>query len=102
MRIDRRFEKLLRLRHSLNVIDVGVRRDQHLAFAQREVHLPDQLDDFLDRLLQADIDEQPIASLKHEINAAAEDFRRLKTHLDDIRKYRLAGQHEWGSKSRRL
>src|SRR5207244_6861902 len=87
-------EKLLGLGQALDVIDVGMRGDQHLALAERKIHLPDELDDFLNRLLQADVDQQPVTAVKNQIDAAPENFPRLKVHLDYIRKNRLASEHE--------
>ena len=51
---DFRLEELPGLGEPLRVIDVGVGRDQHLAFAERKIHLPNQLDDLFDGFLQAD------------------------------------------------
>jgi hypothetical protein len=75
------------------VVDVGVRGDQHLATAEGEIELADQLDDFVHRFLKADVDQQPFLLIEHQINIAAEDLPRLKVQLNDIRQNRFARQH---------
>ena len=95
------FQELFRLGHALNVIDVGVSGDQHLALAEREIHVADQLNDFLDGFIEANVDQQPIAAVKNQIDAAAENLPRLEVHFDHIRKNRLAGEHEQSRGKRR-
>ena len=77
----------------LNVIDVRMRPDQHLALSQRKVHLPHELDDLLNRLVKPNVDEHPLAAVKDEIDIASEELPRLEVHLDHAWKNRLAGNH---------
>src|SRR5262249_26434016 len=58
--------------------------DQHLAARQVEVHLPDQLDDLADGVLEADVDEQPFAAAVDQEDVDAEPPPGLVVHLDDV------------------
>ena len=49
---------------AVDFVEVGMGGDQHLAFAEWKIHLPDHLDDLLDRLLQPDVDEQPLIAVE--------------------------------------
>ena len=70
-----------------------------LHLRERKIHLPNQLDDFLHRLFEANIDQQPLVIVEDEIHAAAQDFARLVVHLDDVREDRLAGEHRLTSRA---
>ena len=45
----------------------------------------------VDGFIEADIDQEPVAAVKDQIDTAAENFPRLEVHFDYIRKNRLAG-----------
>src|SRR5262249_54183757 len=77
-------------------IDVGVRGQDHLAVRQVEVHQADQLDDLVDGLLQADVDEEELAAAVDEIDVDAEGTARLVVHLDDVREDVFAWEHGRG------
>ena len=77
-------EHFLGAGQSLDMIGVGVRGDDHLAGGQIEIHLPDQFDDFLDRIEIADVDEQELAAAVDEINVDAQAPAGLVVHLDDV------------------
>ena len=86
-------QQLVDLGQSLNVVDVGVRGDQHLAVRQREIELADQLDDLVDRLLVADVDQQPLGVVVDQVDVAAQALARLDVHFDHVGKDRLALEH---------
>ena len=69
---DRRLEQLLDFGQPLDVIHVGVRGNQRLAIRQGEVELTDNLHDLVDGLVEADIDQQPLALVVHQVNIAAQ------------------------------
>ena len=80
---------LLDLGQALNVVDVGVRGDQRLAVRQRKIELADQLDDLVDRFLEADVDQQPLVPVEDQIDVAAQALPGLVVHFDDVGKDRL-------------
>ena len=69
------------------MVDVGVRGDQVLAVRQREIHLPNQFDDVVERVLITDVHQQPFAGVVDEVHAAAEPSPGLLIHFND------AGEH---------
>ena len=93
MGIDGGFEQLLGLGEALDVIDVGMRADQHFALAEREIHLPDHFDNLIDRILQADVDQDPFACVEDQINTAAQHLPGLEIHFEDVREDGLGGEH---------
>ena len=90
---DRRLEQLLGLGEALDVVDVGVRGDQRLALAEREIELADQLDAVVDRVLVADVDERPVGLVVDQVDAAADPPPGLVIQLDDVRKQRGPLEH---------
>jgi hypothetical protein len=78
---------------SLDVIHIGVRADEHLALAQRKIHLPDQLDDLIDGLVKTDVDEDPLPLIEDKIDVASQDLPGLEVHLDHAGEYRPALEH---------
>ncbi len=79
-------EQLAGAGHALDVIGVGVRGDDHLAGGQVEVHLADQLDDLVDGVQVADVDEQELAAAVDEVDVDAQAAAGLVVHLDDAGK----------------
>ena len=86
-------ENLIQLGQALDVIDVGMRGDQHPAVRQRKIHLPDQLDDLVDRFVEADIDQQPIGAVVNQIDIAAQPLAGLVIDFDDMRENRFPLEH---------
>ena len=78
---------------ALDVIDVGMGGDDHLARGQVEVHLADQLDDLVDRFQQADVDENELGAAVDEVDVDPEPPAGLVVHLDDVRKEIFPSQH---------
>ena len=70
---------------ALDVVGVGMRGDHHLAGGQVEVHLADQLDDFVDGFEIADVDQDELAAAVDEIDVDAQPPAGLVVHLDDVR-----------------
>ena len=91
---DLRLEQFSGAGDALNVIGVGVRGDQHLAGGQVEIHLANQLDDLVDGVEIADVDQQEFAAAIDEIDIDAQPAAGLVVHLDDVRKEILPWQHE--------
>jgi hypothetical protein len=52
------------------VVHVGVRGDDRLALGEREVKLTDQLDDLVDRVIEPDVDQQPLVSIVDQVDVA--------------------------------
>ena len=73
----------LRLGEALDVVNVGVRRHEGLALRQREVHLPDHLNDLVHAFFVADVDQPPVAVVVDQVNVAANPPAGLVVHLDD-------------------
>ena len=78
-------EQFLGAGDALDVVGVGVRGDDHLAGGQVEVHLADQLDDLVDGVEIADVDEQEFAAAVDEVDVDAQAAAGLVVHLDDVR-----------------
>ncbi len=93
MPADRGLQSLFDFGQALNVIDVGVRGDQRFAIRQREIELADQIDDFVDRFLKADVDQHPLVLVEHQIDIAAQPLPGLVVHFDDMGKNWLALEH---------
>ena len=91
---DRRLQDLIELGQPLDVIDVGVGGDQHPALRQRKIELADQLDDLVDRFLEADVDQQPIGTVVDQIDVAAQPLAGLVVDLDHMGENRFTLQHE--------
>ena len=87
-------EQFLGAGEALDVVGVGVRGDDHLAGGQVEIHLPDQLDDLVDRVEVADVDEQELAAAVDEIDVDAQAPAGLVVHLDDVGEEILPRQHD--------
>ena len=81
------------LGQALNVVDVGVRGDQRLAVRQRKVELANQLDDLVDRLFVADVDQQPFGPVVDQVDVAAQPLTGLVVDFDDVREDRLPLDH---------
>ena len=75
------------------MVGVGVRGDQQLAVRERKIHLPHQLDDLVDRLFVANIDEHPVRSVEDQIHAATDAMPGLVVQLDHVREDRLPLEH---------
>ena len=86
-------QRLLDFRQSLNVIDIGVRGDDRFAVRQRKIELADQIDNFVDRFLKADVDQHPFVLVEHQIDVAPQPLPGLVVHFDHVRKNRLALEH---------
>ena len=87
-------EHLLKFGQALNMVDVGVRRHQHLALRKGKVKLPNELDNFVDRLVIAHVNQQPLRSVVDQVDIAPEALAGLHVHFDNVRKYRLPFQHD--------
>src|SRR5262249_52817776 len=87
-------EQLLGPSNSLNVIRIGVRRDDHLAHGQVEIHAPNQFDDFVHRFEKTDVDENEFAAAVDEIDIYAEPPTGLVVHLDHVGKEVAALEHD--------
>jgi len=83
------------------VVRVGVGGDDHLAGGQIEVHLANQLDDFIHRLDVADVDEDELAAAIDQIDIDPQAAASLVVHLDDMRKQILSGKHFIGHPKKR-
>ena len=53
-------ENLFGFGQPLNVIDVGVRGDQGLAFTEREIKLANEIDHIVDGVFVADVEQRPL------------------------------------------
>jgi len=83
---------------ALDVIDVGVRGDDRPALRQRKIHVADQFHDLLDRVVVADVDQQPLVGVVNQVHVGPDHMAGLVVHLDDVRKNRLALQHGFSSR----
>src|SRR5262249_45237741 len=90
-----RLEQFLRPSGALDMIRIGMRRDNHLARRQAEVHLADQFDNFFDRVNKADVNKDELVASIDEINIHTKPAAGLVVHFDDIRKDVLPFQHAW-------
>jgi hypothetical protein len=63
------------------------------ALRERKVHLPDHLDDLVDALLVADVDQRPVAVVVDEIDVAADPPAGLVIHLDHTGEDRATFEH---------
>ncbi len=84
---------LIELGQALDVVDVGMRGDQHLALRERKVELADQLDDLVDRLFVADVDQQPLGPVEDQVDVAAHALAGLVVHFDDVGEDGLPLEH---------
>ncbi len=75
---------------ALDVVDVGMRGDHGFAIGERKIELANQIDNFVDRLLKADIDQHPFVLIEHQVHVAAHPLAGLVIHFDDVRKQRLS------------
>src|SRR5579884_2532307 len=95
------FEDFLSAGEALDVIGVGVRGDNHLAGGQVEIHLANQLDDFVDGIEVADVDEKKLVAAIEKIDVDAQAPAGLVVHLDDSGEEVLPRQHDFSSRKRR-
>ena len=72
-------------RKCLNVVGVGVRGEDHLALRQREIHRPDEVDDFVQRLGLTDVEQREFGAAVDEVDVHAEGFPGRDIQLDDVR-----------------
>src|SRR5262249_34189918 len=94
---DLRFEQLLGAGQPLHVVGVGVRGDDHFASGQVEVHLPDQLDDLLNGVLKADVDEEEFLATVDQVDVDSHAAPGLVVHFNDVRNEVLPLAHGQGS-----
>src|SRR5262245_56834712 len=87
---------------ALDVVGVRVRGDDHLARRQVEVHLPDQLDDLLDGVVETDVDKDELTAAVDEVDIDAESSPGLVIQLDDAGEEVFARLHEYVPPWRRL
>ena len=97
---DRRFEQRLRLGKTLDVVDIGVGRDEGLAGREGEVHLPDHLHDLFHVLGEADVDQHPLPVVIDQIDVAADPPPGLVVHLDDTGEQGAALEHRQSGRRR--
>ena len=83
----------MQLGKALDVVDVGMRRNQALAVGQGKIELADQLDDRLDGVFEPDVDQHPIRTVVDQVDVAAQPLAGLVVHLDDMRKNGLPCEH---------
>ncbi len=91
---DCRLQRLLEMGEALDVIHVGVRGDDRLAVGKREIELPDQLEDFVGRVLKAHVDENPLRRVEDQIHVAPQPLAGLVIDLDHMGKDGLPRKHE--------
>ena len=72
MRGDFRLHQLLGAGNSLNMIGVSVGGDQHLASGQIEVHLANQIDNLVDGVKIADVDQEKLAAAVDQVDVDPE------------------------------
>ena len=78
------------------MIDIGMCGDQASALRDGEIHLPDHLNDLIDGLFVANVDEPPVAIVVHEINVAAHAPPGLMVHLNHAWENRASFEHRSG------
>ncbi len=81
---DRGFENLFGFGEALDVVDVGVRGDERLAFAKRKVEFADEVDDVVDGVFVADVEEGPCVVVVDQVGAAGDAAARLMVEFDDV------------------
>ena len=64
-----------------------------LQLRQRKIELADQLDDLVDRLVEADVDQQPFGAVEDQVDVAAQPLAGLVVHFDHVREDRLPLKH---------
>ena len=69
------------------MIDVGVRRDDHLARGQAIIHLPDQLQHVGQLVEEADVDQGEFRPAINQIDVDAHPALRLVVHLENAREH---------------
>ena len=67
---------------SLHVVDIGVSCDQVPTLGQRKIQASDDLDDLLNRILVADVDQSPFGTVVDQVDATSQSPSRLIVHLD--------------------
>ncbi len=77
------------------MIDVGVSRHEVLALRQAKIHLPDDVDNVIDGVFVADVDQHPFLGIMHEIDTAPQAPAGLVVHFDDVREEFRTLSHEW-------
>ena len=80
-------ENLAGTRQPLGVIDVGVRRDDHLAGGQAEIHLPDQLQHVGQLVEEPDVDQGEFRPAINQIDVHAHPALRLVVHFEHAREH---------------
>jgi hypothetical protein len=58
-----------------------------------EVHLANQIDDFVHRVKKADIDEGKLTAAVDQVNIDSQTAPRLVVHFDDVGEYVFALEH---------
>jgi hypothetical protein len=71
-----------------------MRRHEHLAIRQRKIHLSDQLNDFVDRFVVTNVDQNPFWPIVNKIHVAAHPLAGLNVHFNDMGENWLANEHE--------
>jgi hypothetical protein len=77
------------------MICVRMGRDEILAVCQREIHLTNQIDDFIDGVGVSDVQQHPVTAGENQIHAASQPTSRLKVEFDYVWKKLTPFEH-WG------
>src|SRR4051812_29305570 len=74
-----------------------MRGDKEFAGGERKVHLPDQIDDFVDCVFITDVDEDELAAVLDQVNVDAEPMPGLAVEFDDVREQIPTRRHDFPS-----
>ena len=68
------------------MVHVRVGRDDGLTSRQRKIELTNQFDNVVDDFFVADIDQNPLIGVVHQVDVASKNFAGLEVQFDDTRK----------------
>jgi hypothetical protein len=76
------------------MVNVGVCGDDQLTARQREIELPNKINDLVNGIFKADINENPLVAVEDQIDVAPQALTRLMVHFNYVRKDRLPREHK--------
>ena len=77
------------------MIHIRMRGKECFALGKREVQITNQVNDLVDIVFIADVDEQPLVLIINQVEIATDQVPGLDIQFDDIWENRFASDHVW-------